>query len=334
MRILSLLLVVFMLVTTISLVACDNNDKGNNITTPNQTKPNDTTLRTTITEEEWNKTLEMNNYTSALEGPDFSLTYFSTKNSIRVEDPMGYDWYYVREDNCFYGVNKISDMWCRSTNPIDDPKYSTLSHFMSINISFSDLKYNEESKSYSVHCILENEEFDSEFIFLNGVLTHIKHSSPEWDFVATYTFTNIGTTVVEVPEYITTSCYYALQVMPNGGGFEELDISSYSLPSSIKEVHKATNGGYVFKVEFSAFYSGNVAYIGVDANGNVTGTLCIENHENMGRDYIENYDKNGFYINKNLGNIDSVDFVANCTMTTKGYRNAVKDALTAAQLLQ
>ena len=34
-----------------------------------------------------------------------------------------------------------------------------------------------------------------------------------------------------------------LEVMPDGGSFEKMDISSYELPASVKEVNKASNGG-------------------------------------------------------------------------------------------
>lgn len=331
-----LLVAFIILLCGLILVACGNyntTSTKNSNTNPTTTDKKEDSIRTTITEDEWNKTLQMNNYTITFEMPGVTKNSMVTEKVIKEEYPTIETWYYVYENSCFYGVHKVSDMWCKYTNPIEDPEYSLLSHFMNINLSFSDLTYNEESKSYSAHRINGTEEFESEFVFLNGVLTQIKDSSPEWDFVPSYTFTNIGVTVVEVPEYITLSFYHALQVMPNGGGFEEVDISSYSLPSTIKEAHKAVNGGYVFMVEFSGYYSGNIAAIGVDANGNVTGTLCFDNREAMGRSYIENFDENGYYVGQNLGTIDGVDLIATCTVTTKAYRNAVKDCLEAAKIL-
>ena len=41
------------------------------------------------------------------------------------------------------------------------------------------------------------------------------------------------------------------EVMPDGGTFEKVDISTYTLPATIKEAHKASNGGYVLQVEFA-----------------------------------------------------------------------------------
>ena len=46
-----------------------------------------------------------------------------------------------------------------------------------------------------------------------------------------------------------------LEVMPDGGSFEKVDISSYSLPGSVTEVNKASNGGYVFQIVFSGYFA-------------------------------------------------------------------------------
>ena len=39
-----------------------------------------------------------------------------------------------------------------------------------------------------------------------------------------------------------------LEVMPNGQGFELVDISAYTLPATVTEVYKEANGGYVVKM--------------------------------------------------------------------------------------
>ena len=35
------------------------------------------------------------------------------------------------------------------------------------------------------------------------------------------------------------------EIMPDGEGFEKMDISTYTLPSTVTEVYKEANGGYV-----------------------------------------------------------------------------------------
>ena len=126
-----------------------------------------------------------------------------------------------------------------------------------------------------------------------------------------------------------------LEVMPEGGTFEKMDTSSYTLPATIKEVHKASNGGYVFQVEFAGFNPGNVAMIGVSADGKVTGTKVITNVESSGygADHLPALDGKGHYNGSDASTIDSVDTVSGCTVSTKAYRAVVKDALNAALIL-
>lgn len=126
-----------------------------------------------------------------------------------------------------------------------------------------------------------------------------------------------------------------LEVMPEGGTFEKMDTSSYTLPATIKEVHKASNGGYVFQVEFAGFNPGNVAMIGVSADGKVTGTKVITNVESSGygADHLPALDGKGHYNGADATTIDSVDTVSGCTVSTKAYRAVVKDALNAALIL-
>lgn len=126
-----------------------------------------------------------------------------------------------------------------------------------------------------------------------------------------------------------------LEVMPDGGSFEKMDISSYSLPATVVEVNKASNGGYVFQVSFAGFNPGNVAMIGVSADGKVTGTKCITNTESsgFGADHIPALDSKGHYNGADVSTIDGVDTVAGCTVSTKAYREVIKDALNAAVIL-
>ena len=126
-----------------------------------------------------------------------------------------------------------------------------------------------------------------------------------------------------------------LEVMPNGGSFEKMDIASYELPATVKEVNKASNGGYVFQVEFAGFNPGNVAMIGVSADGKITGTKVITNQESSGygADHLPALDGKGHYNGSDIATIDGVDTVAGCTVSTKAYRSAIKDALSAAVIL-
>ena len=105
--------------------------------------------------------------------------------------------------------------------------------------------------------------------------------------------------------------------------------------SSDLEAHKASNGGYVFQVEFAGFNPGNIAMIGVSADGKVTGTKMITNTESsgFGADRLPELDAKNHYKDADASTIDTVDTVAGCTVSTKAYRAVVKDALNAATIL-
>ena len=107
-----------------------------------------------------------------------------------------------------------------------------------------------------------------------------------------------------------------LEVMPDGGTFEKVDISSYELPATIKEANKASNGGYVFQVEFAGFNPGNIAMIGVSADGKVTGTKMITNTESsgFGADHLPALDSKNHYKDADASTIDTVDTVGGGTM--------------------
>ena len=76
-----------------------------------------------------------------------------------------------------------------------------------------------------------------------------------------------------------------LQVMPGGEGFEKIeDLSSYTLPSTVTEVYREKNGGFVVTLTTAGYGSNMVIMCGVDANGNVTGAVCLSSNETLGHE--------------------------------------------------
>lgn len=118
-------------------------------------------------------------------------------------------------------------------------------------------------------------------------------------------------------------------VMPGNGEFALMDTTNTELPATVVETYKNTEGGYVFKLETSGYSSGMVLLCGVDENGLVTGATCMTSGETLG--YEKTY---GTFLEKRtLNSIDSVDTVSSATKTTSAYKNAVKDALIAADTI-
>ncbi|MBO5701623.1 MAG: FMN-binding protein [Clostridia bacterium] len=115
-----------------------------------------------------------------------------------------------------------------------------------------------------------------------------------------------------------------LEVMPNGTGFEELtDLASLGLPESITNAYKETSGnGYVFRVVSTGYKSGMVIMVGIDAEGKITGTKCLETQDTFGKEpQIDNT-----YNGQSLADF-APNMITGATMTSAGYRDAVNTAL-------
>ena len=118
-------------------------------------------------------------------------------------------------------------------------------------------------------------------------------------------------------------------VMPDGEGFEKMDVSAYTLPATVTEVYSEANGGYVFELTTTGYSSGFVILCGVNADGTVSGATCLASTETLG--YEKTFGEN--FIGKDMAGVDGVDTVSGATKTTGAYRSAVKDALNAATIL-
>ena len=121
-----------------------------------------------------------------------------------------------------------------------------------------------------------------------------------------------------------------LEVMPEGKGFETVDLSTFELPATVTEVHKETEGlGYVIKLTTNGYGSDMVIMCGVDASGVVQGAVCLSSNETLGKE--KTYGDN--FTGQNADGVETVDVIAGATKTTEAYKNAVKDALNAAIIL-
>lgn len=121
-----------------------------------------------------------------------------------------------------------------------------------------------------------------------------------------------------------------LEVMPEGTGFELVDLTTYELPATVVEAHKETAGlGYVIKLVTSGYGSDMVIMCGVKTDGVVTGAVCLSSNETLGKE--KTYGEN--FTDKDAAGVDAVDTIAGATKTTEAYKNAVKDALNAAIIL-
>ena len=120
-----------------------------------------------------------------------------------------------------------------------------------------------------------------------------------------------------------------LQVMPNGQGFEKLDLSAYTLPATVTDAYKEAGGGYVFQLKTTGYGSDFIIMCGVNADGTISGTVCLSSTETLGHE--KTFGAN--FTGKDAAGVDAVDTVSGATKTTQAYKNAMKDALNAAIIL-
>ncbi len=120
-----------------------------------------------------------------------------------------------------------------------------------------------------------------------------------------------------------------LEVMPEGTDFEEItDLASLGLPESVTNAYKETSGkGYVFRVVSTGYKSGMVIMVGINSEGKVTGSKCLETQDTFGKEpEIDNT-----YNGQSLADF-TPNLITGATMTSGGYRDAVSGALQAFTL--
>ena len=119
-----------------------------------------------------------------------------------------------------------------------------------------------------------------------------------------------------------------LVVMPDGEGFEKMDISSYTLPATVTEVYKEANGGYVFRLNATGYQPNMIIMCGISADGIVTGSVCLSSSETWGKE------KTFGDLLVGVNSDTLVDVEAGATSKTiNGYRAAIRDAMNAAIIL-
>lgn len=121
-----------------------------------------------------------------------------------------------------------------------------------------------------------------------------------------------------------------LVVMPEGTGFETVDLSAHELPATVTEAYQETSGkGYVVKMTTKGYGSDFVIMCGVTADGTVTGATCLSSTETLGKE--KEYGQN--FAGKNAEGVEATDTISGATLTTEAYKNAVKDAINTAIIL-
>ncbi len=119
------------------------------------------------------------------------------------------------------------------------------------------------------------------------------------------------------------------QVMPEGQGFEAVALTD-GLPATVTEAYREVGGGYVLKLKTAGYGSDFIIMCGVNAEGKVTGAVCLSSNETLGHEK----EFGNRFAGLDSDGVHAVDTVAGATKTTAAYRAAVADALSAAAMLR
>ena len=143
---------------------------------------------------------------------------------------------------------------------------------------------------------------------------------------------NITSPIIEKNEQANANAAL-LEVLADGGSFELVDTSAYTLPASVSEVYRASNGGYVIKLTVTGYNPGMVIMCGITSDGKIAGTKVIASAETpaIGGAAVESFSAS--VLGADASGIDLVDTVAGATKTTAAYKAALKDALNTVLVL-
>ena len=83
-----------------------------------------------------------------------------------------------------------------------------------------------------------------------------------------------------------------LEVMPSGEGFEKIEFDAAALPKTVSEVYREKNGGYVITLTTTGYGSDMIIMCGINADGTVSGAVCLGSTETLGYDSFQHFKLN------------------------------------------
>lgn len=126
----------------------------------------------------------------------------------------------------------------------------------------------------------------------------------------------------------------ALCELIEGGKFQKMNTENLSgIPESVTAIYKEAFGlGYVIEISTKGYDAGLVIMCAISPEGKIIKTATLASNETPtigGSKVINNSEYTSKYVGKNAENIGLIDSVSGATITSKAYRDAIKDALTA-----
>ncbi len=121
-----------------------------------------------------------------------------------------------------------------------------------------------------------------------------------------------------------------LVVMPDGKNFTELASLPEGVAETVKQIYTEDGGGYVIKLVTTGYSAGLAIMCGISSDGKITGATCVSSGETLGNE--KTYGE--LFVGAGKTEIDGIDSVSGATKTTANYKKALKDALSAFDILK
>jgi len=130
------------------------------------------------------------------------------------------------------------------------------------------------------------------------------------------------------------------EIIPHADEFILLDINNIRLednfPKTIASIYNTTNNaGYIFLVTTPG-YGGEIKLIcGITLDGKIIKTATLEHNETQGLGTpIFDQPHAGQYWGNDKAGIEEIDVISGATITSNAYKNGIRDALTAFEILK
>lgn len=200
-KLLSLILVAVMLLSTLMLTSCNAVMK---LVQLYHIMGMESNIRYTVTEEEWNATINLENYTttciSNITGEEVSTYYEFTKDGYRLNSDEEEKFYVFKEDTCYLlkqSGEELVASWVGYSKT-----YKILPFWLS-DLSLNDFTYDESKHAYVLTEVSNGFESKIEIRFENGVIFDMNLTIGDESemMFQNYVFYSVGTTTVDFPQY-------------------------------------------------------------------------------------------------------------------------------------
>jgi hypothetical protein len=211
-KFLSLALVCIMMLSVFALASCQETPKTTDKTTTTTPKQEDLT-RYTVTKDEWDAFWNSLNFTvvSTADGETQEVRRNGTKLSMSYGGQASFYMEFV-DDDTYTIMQDEEGNWLGIQGGIAGMEVMTLNTMLGqFSETFDSLTFDEAKKIYTFSDV----EYSAEYKFENGALVSAKFTDKEANEVLV---SNIGTTVVDIPEY-------TISAGPGEGGESELPMT-------------------------------------------------------------------------------------------------------------